>query len=244
MKRTVGCSLVVLFVVLNGWAHVTFRSQARLYPRQRTSIVLNVPNERNADVNKIVVEIPDAFLLAGGRIEKIQSPPGWEFVAEKQVKPAHVLAEDRRRQEERQARLERSNPPKSPVEKAKQEAERQAREEQLKQWIKRITFQGGKIPVDGFVQFPLEITVPAQRGTFYFTVTQAHADGETLSWSEPREDAERPAATLVVQYRYGVTDVGIGVGVLVLLALLLRPGKRYRQWRKGSVTAAREPIRG
>ncbi len=233
MKRVIGFLVgIFLLFTLHGRTHVTFRSTGPLYPRQRATVILNVPNERSVDINEVIVEVPDVFLLAGGRVERIQSVPGWEVILEKQTKPEDVLAADIGRYEERQARRGMTAGPESLEAKAKEEKERQDRLEGLKQWINKITFQGGKVSPDGFVQFPLEVTTPQQRGNFYFRVVQVYADGETVSWFDSESDAERPAATLVVQQRYTTGHLALLGGAFALLILLVRPVKRYKQWKK------------
>ena len=162
MKKTGGLLFGALLFALSAWSHITIRSQGPLYPRQRSTLVLHVPNERNVEINKIVLEVSDAFLRAGGRVEQVQALPGWEAVVEKQDKPADIFAVDQKRAEEREARRQPSSPPNSPEAKAQRESDLQARRERLKQWIKTITFQGGKIPPDGFAQFPLRSPCPAK----------------------------------------------------------------------------------
>ena len=240
MKKTGGLLFGALLFALSAWSHITIRSQGPLYPRQRSTLVLHVPNERNVEINKIVLEVSDAFLRAGGRVEQVQALPGWEAVVEKQDKPADIFALDQKRAEEREARLQQSSPPNSPEAKAQRESDRQARRERLKQWIKTITFQGGKIPPDGFAQFPLEITLPRERGRFYFPVAEVHSDGQTVAWSDPRlgEDVERPAATILIQSRYGLPHFALAGALFLLAALLLRPIQRYRKWRGSRASPA------
>ena len=133
MKNAVVFLAVTFFLCGSAWPHVTFRSQEALYPRQRSTILLHVPNERSVEISKVILEVPDAFLKTGGRVEQVQAPPGWEAVVEKQDKPPDVLAEDQNRAGEREARLQRPSQAKSPEEKAQEGRDRQIRPEQPKQ---------------------------------------------------------------------------------------------------------------
>ena len=67
-----------------------------------------------------------------------------------------------------------------------------------RQWIKRVTFEGGSIPPDGFKAFSLELQLPIEPGTYRFPAVQTYADGVQVSWTDLVEGSPHPAPTLIV----------------------------------------------
>ena len=65
------------------WAHVTLRTEKPLRPGGSAQIYMVVPNEWNADTTQITLEVPDAFLKAGGRLSRVDFPSGWQVVFQK-----------------------------------------------------------------------------------------------------------------------------------------------------------------
>jgi uncharacterized protein YcnI len=201
-------------------AHVTLQTNQPLRPGASFSnITLNVPNERHVDNTKVVLEIPEAFLKAGGRLNRLIYPAGWTVTLEKREKPSDVYnreSEERARRdaERRQAAGEHGTAtPESSSE------EQQAMDEMRKKWITKVTFEGGAIPPDGFQQFQLSFQMPEAAGRYRFAAVQTYADGKEVSWSELVEGAEHPAATLNVQTPpwLNYADLPLPLSVLALL---------------------------
>ena len=57
---------VIAFLPRAGLAHVTLRTNQPLKSGSYATLILNVPNEWSVDNTKITLEIPEAFLKAGG----------------------------------------------------------------------------------------------------------------------------------------------------------------------------------
>ncbi len=176
-------------------AHVTLRPAQPLVPGGYVTVNLNVPSERHVGTVSVTLEVPDAFLNAGGRLSRVEFPAGWEVKFDKQNKPGEVY------QQELTARSEREPAPGAAsggTQTPEQLQEEQAMDEARKLWIKRVTFSGGNIPADGFKNFLLSFQMPKQSGTFRFPATQVYEDGKEVVWAELVEGAERPAPALSV----------------------------------------------
>ena len=198
-------------------AHVTLRPAQPLLPGGYATVNLNVPTERHVPTVSVTLEVPDAFLQAGGRLSRVEYPAGWEVKFEKQEKPGDVLQKETTERNERQSAS--GNAQKTPEELA----EDQAMNELRKQWIKRVTFSGGSIPPDGFKNFLLSFQMPEQPGSFRFPATQIYEDGKEVGWTELVEGAERPAPTLAIESPKSATGLfsygAMAAGGLVLLAI-------------------------
>ncbi len=196
------------------WAHVTLRPTQPLRPKGFANVSLVVPNERHVDTTKISLEVPQAFLKAGGRLSRVEYPPGWQVTLDKEDKPGDVYRNEIDERSKRQADAERSGKP------GKTEAEKQEQtvlDELRKKWIKKVTFEGGSIPPDGFKTFLLSFELPDTAGEFRFPAVQVYSDGKEVSWSELVQGAEHPAASIVVE-RPGVLP---SMALPILTSLLL-----------------------
>lgn len=202
MKAGMGLLIAVFGFVVNSAAHVTFRSEQRLVPGQRLRVTLNVPNERTVELHRVVLEVPETFLRAGGRLERMAVPPGWDVAVEND--PSQGDAQTAGTTEP----ADRPEP-------------------------RKITFQG-RIAPDGSARFDMDVLLPQQTGTYYFPVAQVFADDTTVSWVATNREADRPAAALVVEPRFGLRHLAVLVAVLALLVFLLRPVRRYKQWRRAA----------
>ncbi len=67
-----------------------------------------------------------------------------------------------------------------------------------RKWIKRVTFEGGTIPPDGFKSFALQIQLPTEPGVYRLPAIQTYADGVVVSWSQLVEGAPNPAPAIVI----------------------------------------------
>src|SRR5689334_9403255 len=85
------------------WAHVTLRTGQPLKTGAYATITVNVPNEWSVDNTKITLEVPEAFLKAGGRISGIEYPPGWQISVEKEDKPGDIYQKESESRAKRQA---------------------------------------------------------------------------------------------------------------------------------------------
>jgi len=67
-------------------------------------------------------------------------------------------------------------------------------------WIKSITWTGGKAPADAFIKFELMITLPKLTGMQQIKVFQKYADGSIVAWVEDptQEGVENPAAGVLL----------------------------------------------
>ena len=211
--------------VASAKAHVTLRPAQPLRPGGFATVNLNVPTERAVPTVSVTLEVPDAFLNAGGRLSRVEFPSGWEVKFEKQDKPADIVQKETTERSERAAGKEQT---------PEQQAEEQAMSELRKQWIKRVTFSGGSIPADGFKNFLLSFQMPEQAGSFRFPAVQKYEDGKDVGWTELVEGAEHPAPTLAVEAessssvlsQYGLHTLG---ALVILIAGWMLGRSRARQ---------------
>jgi hypothetical protein len=197
MKRMRALLLVFGAVLLGGvsWAHVTFRPNQAFPAGGSADITMMVPTERAVGTVSVSIEVPDAFLKAGGRLSRLDFPAGWQVKIDREDKPGDVYASEMDQRAKRNADPGHvAPPPKTPAEKKEQDLEDQMR----RKWIKKVTFAGGMIPPDGFKAFSLELQLPTQPGVFRFPAIQTYADGVQVSWTDLVEGAPHPAPTLVV----------------------------------------------
>ena len=205
-------------------AHVTLRPTQPLRPKGFANVNLVVPNERHVDTIRISLEVPEAFLKAGGRLSRVEYPPGWQVRIEKQDKPGEVYS---REMDDRSKRQASSTSPKPPKSESEQQEEKKL-DELRKKWIKKITFEGGSIPPDGFKSFLLNFELPDAPGEFRFAAVQSYADGKDVSWSEMVQGAEHPAATLAIEKQsYDLGSMAFPLALLALLLALLQPIIRF-----------------
>ena len=122
-------------------------------------------------------------------------PAGWQVKIDREDKPGDIYATEMGKRKPDPGHAAPS--PKTSAEKKEQELE----EEMRRKWIKRVTFEGGMIPLDGFKAFSLQLQLPTQPGVYRFPAVQTYADGVQVSWSDLVEGAPHPAPTLVVAPR-------------------------------------------
>lgn len=212
--------LAACSAALPGGAHVTLRPNQPLTPGGFASVSMNVPSERHVPTVSVTLEVPDAFLNAGGRLSRIDYPDGWHVTLHKEAKPGEVFAAEMKEREERPPAAQGADAaqPEDPE-------EARAMEELRKQWIKRVTFTGGNIPPDGFKLFQLSFQLPEQPGTFRFPATQVYADGKEVAWSEIVEGAEHPAPSLAIEKKSGTFSLAwlpYGLIALTWVWMLMR----------------------
>ena len=92
---------VSLLLVSAASAHVTLQTQRPLIPGRSATVQLVVPTERPIETTKVSLEVPDAFLKAGGRLSRIQFPSGWQVEIIKEDKPADVYSQEMKERAER-----------------------------------------------------------------------------------------------------------------------------------------------
>ena len=199
-KRFKASILAAVIVLLSGaaWAHVTLRPTQPFPAGGAADITMRVPTERTVATVSVSLEVPDAFLKAGGRLSRLDFPAGWQVKITREDKPRDIYASEMDQRAKRNADAAHAAPaPKTPAEKKEQERE----EEMRRTWIKKVTFEGGSIPPDGFKAFALELQLPNEPGIYRFPAIQTYADGVQVSWSDLVEGAPHPAPTLVVGAR-------------------------------------------
>ena len=221
----------IVFLPGPACAHVTLSSSQPLKPGSvAATLSLIVPNERHVPVTRVILEVPEAFRLAGGRLRSVEHPAGWDVRIEKQNKPEEIYRREMEQRDRRQAGAERD------AQDARTDEEREEEDiqiEMLKQWITQVNFEGGSIPPDGSKQFLLTFQLPGEPGKYNFPALQVFADGTEVSWSGLEDGAERPAAFFVIERQYGLAHLGFLVAVLALAILLLQPHKRFKKHRNG-----------
>ena len=212
------------------WPHVTLRPSQPLRLGGYGDVVMNVPSERPSDTVSVTLEVPEAFLNAGGRLIGVQFPPGWQVVIDKEGKPAAVYSEEMARREQR-AQASGSSTAAKP---AMSDEENQELNEMRKKWIKKVTFKEGSIPPDGFQQFFFSFQLPKTPGTFRFPAVQHYADGTDVAWTQIVEGAQHPAPSIVLENRPQQANTpmaplalsGLAFVIAVVLALERFRGKR------------------
>src|SRR5690349_14811892 len=90
-KRIRAIVLLLIWQAIALQAHVTLRPSQPLQPGGYATVNLNVPTERHVPTVSVTLEVPDAFLQAGGRLSRVEYPAGWEVKFEKQEKPGDIL---------------------------------------------------------------------------------------------------------------------------------------------------------
>ena len=201
MKRSyVACLAAIIFVLIgqSGSAHVTIRATGPLPPSSYATVSLVVPNERLVETARVVVEVPDDFLQAGGRISRVEFLPDWTVRLEKEEKPADIYTKEMDERAKRAQEAASADEQTAKGDDPEAKLEQQRADEERKKWIKRVIFEGGKVPVDGFKEFRLSLQLPERAGTFRFPATQVYADGREVGWTQLVEGAEHPAPMLVV----------------------------------------------
>ena len=230
-------ALTTVLLPVVSWAHVTLQTTQTLRPKGGYgNVTLNVPNERHVDNTKVTLTIPEAFLRAGGRVNRVQYPAGWTVTLEKSDKPGDVLTKEKDTRAKRDAQKDAAgaeqNTKAARTDEDKQE--QQAMDELRKKWITKVTFEGGAIPPDGFQQFLISLQLPEQAGKYCFAAVQTYTDGREVSWSELVEGAEHPAPTLsvVAAPLVAYSDLPVPLSALALLVSIAAYFKRSRASKK------------
>jgi hypothetical protein len=183
-------------------AHVTLRPATPLVPAGYGTVMLSVPTERHVDTSRLVLDVPDDFLRAGGRISRLEYPQGWKVTLEKQEIPNEIYADETAARKQRRAEAAAfDDHPVTPADTAEAQSEEAAMEDLRRKWIKRVIFDGGAIPPDGFAEFRLSVLVPREPGLYRFPATQVYSDGKEVGWTQLVEGAPRPAPMLIVEQR-------------------------------------------
>jgi uncharacterized protein YcnI len=203
-------------------AHVTLQTAQPLRPNGGyANVILNVPNEWHVDNTKVTLSVPEAFLNAGGRVNRVQYPAGWIVTVEKADKPGEVYTQEQDARAKRDAEREAAGAEQS-TKSAETEEEKQGQQimdELRKKWITKVTFEGGAIPPDGFAQFLVSFQLPEEAGRYRFAAVQTYADGKEVSWSELVEGAEHPAPSLNLEAPplISYSDLPVPLSILALL---------------------------
>ena len=227
-----GAISVIALMPAAGLAHVTLRTSQPLKSGSFATLSLNVPNEWSVDNTKITLEVPEAFLKAGGRISGIEYPPGWQITVDKEDKPGDIYQKESETRAKRQADRQGGTEHASDVPKSDQEKRGQgALDEMRKKWIKKITFEGA-IPPEAFKAFQLSFQLPDQPGKYQFAAVQTYSDGKEVSWSELVEGAEHPAPSITVEGKYSMPSPALLIAILALILAVaqtvFRSSKRSR----------------
>jgi hypothetical protein len=240
--------LIAMFLLVAGmsvgsvplWAHVTFRPNQPVRPKGSAEVLMVVPTEKPVATIRVSLEVPDAFLKAGGRLSRVDFPAGWQVRIEKEDKPGDIYSK------EEAARAARgvAEPDQTPAKSSAAQSQEQSASDSRRKWIKRVTFEGGSIPPDGFKDFLLSFQLPETPGEYRFSALQTYASGEEVSWSELVKGAAHPAPALLVAAEKQAQSSGnlplilsgaaLAVALGALAAQLARP--------KASKTKAREPL--
>jgi hypothetical protein len=114
-----------------------------------------------------------------------------------------------------------------------------------RKWIKRVTFEGGTIPPDGFKDFLLSFQLPETPGEYRFSAVQTYADGSQVSWSELVKGAAHPAPTLMLAAENAETHSTVNWPLILsgaaLAAALIALAAQFAK-RKASGTRSSEPL--
>ena len=217
-KFWMACSLVAGSAVA-GRAHVTLRPNQPLTPGGYANVSMIVPNERHVNNVSVTLEIPEAFLNGGGRLNRVEYPAGWEVQIEKENKPGEVYQKEmddrkNRRESAGQASTASADKPQETDDPQEEEIMNELR----KQWIKRVTFSGGAITPDGFRVFLLSFQLPEQPGSFRFPAVQSYEDGKEVS---PKSRLVTILLAVFIGslgiYRFYVGKVGTGIAMIFTL---------------------------
>jgi len=212
-----------------------------LRPKAFATVVLNVPNERFVDNTKVTLEVPEAFLKAGGRLNRVQYPPGWTVTLEKKEKPTEIYQKEKDDRAKRDAKRQDSREHSAAA--GQDDKEKQTMDELRRKWITKVTFEGGSIPPDGFQQFQISFQLPDDPGNYRFAAVQTYADGKDVSWSELVEGAEHPAASLNVQNAPLISNstLALGLAGLALLISMIGLLKRRSSSAPSGPVSANDP---
>jgi Domain of unkown function (DUF1775) len=176
------------------WAHVTFRPNQPLRPGGTVEISMVVPTERSVDTVRVSLEVPEAFLKAGGRLSRVDFPAGWQVKIDREDKPGEIYSREMDEREKKNIDTEHNGSAKTLAE----QKEEQVANEMRRKWIKKVTFEGSSIPPDGYKVFSLEFQLPNEPGEYRFPAVQTYADGVDVSWSELVPGGQHPAPAVII----------------------------------------------
>jgi hypothetical protein len=214
------------------WAHVTFRPNQTLRPGGSAEISMVVPTERSVDTVRVTLEVPEAFLKASGRLSRVDFPAGWQVKIDREDKPGAIYA---REMDERAKRSTDTGRNAAPAKTAAEQKEEQVANEMRRTWIKKVTFEGGSIPPDGYKVFSIEFQLPNGPGEYRFPAVQTYADGVDVSWSELVPGAQHPAPAIVIdqnEQKNGTRECPNLALILSGLALVVSTSVVIKQSRK------------
>lgn len=195
LARVLAVGVSIAILASAAWAHITFKPNQPFEAGGSADINMVVPTERAVATVKVTLELPEAFLKAGGRLSRIDFPAGWQVKIDREDKPGDIYASEMdQRAKKSGGDAHDAGPAKTPAEKKEQELENDMR----RKWIKSVTFEGGTIPPDGFKSFALQIQLPTEPGVYRLPAIQTYADGVVVSWSQLVEGAPNPAPTIVI----------------------------------------------
>jgi uncharacterized protein YcnI len=185
----------IAILAASAWAHVTFRPNQPFEAGGSADITMVVPTERAVATIRVTLEMPDAFLKAGGRLSRIEFPAGWQVKIDREDKPEDIYSKEIDQRAKRTSDSEHeAAPAKTPAEIKEAQLENDMR----RKWIKSVTFEGGAIPPDGFKTFLLQIQLPTEPGVYRLPAVQTYADGVKVSWTQLVEGAPYPAPSIVI----------------------------------------------
>jgi len=237
----------IVSAFLAGWAtvgsaHVNFRLVGAVPVAGRDRHVLamlTAPNERTVNNVSVSLEIPEAFLKAGGRLAKVVFLPGWEVKLEKESIPDDIYQRDMAERQQRREQFQEANADSGTA--TADQAEEENLNEFRREWVKKVTFTalpGNAIPPDGFQAFQVIFQVPRESGSFRFAAVQTYEDGKQVAWDELVPRAEHPAATILVRDASRIPYYTAAGGVFLLVILLGWQGTKKRRQRKATPAGA------
>ncbi len=195
ISQVVAIGFGIAILAASAWAHVTFRPNQPFEAGGSADLTMVVPTERAVATVRVTLEMPDAFLKAGGRLSRIEFPAGWQVKIDREDKPEDAYSREMDQRAKRTADTEHEGAPaKTPTEMKEAQLENDMR----RKWIKRVTFEGGTIPPDGFKTFSLQIQLPTEPGVYRIPAVQTYADGVKVSWTQNVDGAPYPAPSIVI----------------------------------------------
>ncbi len=118
VSRVMTVGLGISILASAAWAHVTFKPNQQFEAGGSADINMVVPTERAVATVKVTLELPDAFLKAGGRLSRIDFPTGWQVKIDREDKPGDIYAgEMDQRAKRRGDPAHDAGPAKTPAEK-------------------------------------------------------------------------------------------------------------------------------
>jgi hypothetical protein len=198
ISQVLAVGIGIATLAASSWAHVTFKPNEPFEAGGSAYITMVVPTERAVATVRVTLELPEAFLKAGGRLSRLEFPAGWQVKIDREDKPGDIYA---REMDQRAKRSSDSDHNAAPAKTAAEKKEELLENEMRRKWIKRVTFEGGSIPPDGFKAFSLQMQLPTEPGVYRIPAVQTYADGAKVSWTQLVEGAPYPAPAIVIQQK-------------------------------------------